>query len=89
MATCGQQMGCSFSIDRMADGKGLLRSRRAVGKGHAGGRSVRGSYPYWPLWLAYFALGLNAWAASMAFHARDVRRTEARALLSQPQTFEG
>jgi len=56
-----------------------------VGKGHVGGRSVRSSYPYWPLWLAYFALGLNAWTASMAFHARDVRRTEARALLFHSQ----
>ena len=56
----------------------MLCLRRALGKGHTGSRGVRGSYPYWPLWLAYFALGLNAWAASMAFHARDVRRTEAR-----------
>ena len=62
----------------------LMRSccvvhRRGSFKGPISGRSIRASYPYWPLWLLYFALGLNAWAASMAFHARDVRRTEARA----------
>jgi hypothetical protein len=53
----------------------LLSSRRGVGKGLSG-QTVRAAYPYWPLWLAYFALSLNAWAASVVFHSRDVRRTE-------------
>ena len=59
----------------------LLSGRRSAGKGLSG-RAVRAAYPYWPLWLAYFALSLNAWAASVAFHARDVRRTEVRDVAS-------
>jgi len=34
-------------------------------------------YPWWPLWAVYFGISLSAWAASAAFHARDINVTEA------------
>ncbi len=39
-------------------------------------RALSASYTFWPLWLGYGCLAVVAWAASAAFHARDVRATE-------------
>ncbi len=39
-------------------------------------RALSASYTFWPLWLGYGGLAVVAWAASAAFHARDVRATE-------------
>ena len=57
------------------------RGLKPGGRGPAklpAGRALRAAYPYWPLWLAFLLLTLNAWVASMVFHARDVRETEVR-----------
>ena len=53
-------------------------SSRRTAKGVPSGVSLRAAYRYWPLWLAFMLLQLNAWLASMAFHSRDVRSTEVR-----------
>ena len=38
--------------------------------------SNRLSYAYWPLWILYGAVSINAWLWSAVFHARDTPRTE-------------
>lgn len=56
--------------------RGLRAGGRRPSKGVASGEALRAAYPYWPLWLGFMLFQLNAWHASMAFHARDVRSTE-------------
>jgi hypothetical protein len=56
-----------------------LGTASAVGAGGSTRPSLaqlRAAYPFYPLWLAYAATAIAAWAASAAFHARDVKLTE-------------
>ena len=39
-------------------------------------RDKKAVYPYYSLWIAYFALCLHAWLWSVIFHARDTKVTE-------------
>lgn len=54
-------------------GSGSAGSRRGVRK-HV--QMLNAAYPFWPLWLLYACIAVAAWAASVAFHARDMKATE-------------
>lgn len=79
-ANLGTQAHCLVKYLRLLGflpRRGLRAGGRRAAK-VASGVALRAAYPYWPLWLGFMLLQLNAWVASMAFHARDVRSTEVR-----------